>query len=206
MSAEKMAVDNRKYVAVLGDDDMNNLEKLKEEYINKYSDKKLVFGEGRTDGGIMLIGEAPGGEEEKLGRPFVGKAGKNLDEFINIAGLVREDLYISNVVKFRPTSVSDKTGRLINRTPSREEIEEFVPLLMEEIKEFKPKLIVTLGNVPLKAVTGNNRLSIGDCHGQLIEKDNMRIYPLYHPASVIYNRSLKNIYAADVKEIKKYII
>ena len=89
MSAEKMAVDNRKYVAVLGDDDMNNLEKLKEEYINKYSDKKLVFGEGRTDGGIMLIGEAPGGEEEKLGRPFVGKAGKNLDEFINIAGLVR---------------------------------------------------------------------------------------------------------------------
>lgn len=184
---------------------MDRLSALKEEYINKYSDRRLVFGEGNTDGGIMLIGEAPGGEEEKLGRPFVGKAGKNLDEFINIAGLKREELYISNVVKFRPTSVSEKTGRNINRTPSREEIEDFVPLLKEEIKTFKPKLIVTLGNVPLKAVTGNNRLSIGDCHGKLIEQEGMRIYPLYHPASVIYNRSLKNVYAADVKEIKKYI-
>ena len=76
---------------------------------------------------------------------------------------------------------------------------------MEEIKTYKPRLIVTLGNVPLKAVTGNNRLSIGQCHGKIIEKDNIKIYPLYHPASVIYNRSLKAVYAQDVKEIKKYI-
>lgn len=184
---------------------MDLLKELKDEYIAKYSDRKLVFGEGRTDGGIMLIGEAPGGEEEKLGRPFVGKAGKNLDEFINLAGLKREDLYISNVVKFRPTGISQKTGKPINRTPSREEIEAFVPLLRAEINTYKPNLIVTLGNVPLKAVTGNNRLFIGDCHGKLIEQDGMSIYPLYHPASVIYNRSLKNVYAADVKEIKKYI-
>ena len=183
---------------------MDNIDYLKEEYIKKYSDKKLVFGEGTT-GGIMLIGEAPGGEEEKLGRPFVGKAGKNLNEFLEIAGLKREDLYISNVVKFRPVSTSPKTGRPVNRTPSKNEIEDFVPLLMEEIKAYKPKLIVTLGNVPLKAVTGDNRLFIGACHGKLIELKGMRIYPLYHPASVIYNRSLKAVYAEDVKGIKSYI-
>ena len=148
---------------------MDSLENMKNEYIQKYSDKKLVFGEGKTDGGIMLIGEAPGGEEEKMGRPFVGKAGKNLDEFIELAGLKRDDLYITNVVKFRPTSISEKTGRTVNRTPSREEIEEFVPLLKKEINTYKPYLIVTLGNVPLKAVTGNNRLSIGYCHGNVME-------------------------------------
>ena len=184
---------------------MDNLEIMKNEYIQKYNDRKLVFGEGKTDGGIMLIGEAPGGEEEKMGRPFVGKAGKNLDEFIELAGLKREDLYITNVVKFRPTSISEKTGRKVNRTPNREEIEEFVPLLKKEISSYKPYLIVTLGNVPLKAVTGNNRLSIGDCHGKIMELEGLNIYPLYHPASVIYNRNLQNVYASDVKNIKAYI-
>ena len=184
---------------------MDNLENMKNEYIQKYNDRKLVFGEGKTDGGIMLIGEAPGGEEEKMGRPFVGKAGKNLDEFIELAGLKREDLYITNVVKFRPTSISEKTGRNVNRTPSREEIEDFVPLLKNEISTYKPYLIVTLGNVPLKAVTGNNRLSIGDCHGKIMKLEGLNIYPLYHPASVIYNRNLKNVYASDVKNIKEYI-
>ncbi len=184
---------------------MDNLENMKNEYIQKYNDRKLVFGEGKTDGGIMLIGEAPGGEEEKMGRPFVGKAGKNLDEFIELAGLKREDLYITNVVKFRPTSISEKTGRNVNRTPSREEIEDFVPLLKNEISTYKPYLIVTLGNVPLKAVTGNNRLSIGDCHGKIMQLEGLNIYPLYHPASVIYNRNLKNVYASDVKNIKEYI-
>ena len=184
---------------------MDSLENMKNEYIQKYSDKKLVFGEGKTDGGIMLIGEAPGGKKKKLGRPFVGKAGKNLDEFIELAGLKRDDLYITNVVKFRPTSISEKTGRTVNRTPSREEIEEFVPLLKKEINTYKPYLIVTLGNVPLKAVTGNNRLSIGDCHGNVMESEGLKIYPLYHPASVIYNRNLKNVYASDVKKIKDYI-
>ena len=184
---------------------MDNLENMKNEYIQKYNDRKLVFGEGKTDGGVMLIGEAPGGEEEKMGRPFVGKAGKNLDEFIELAGLKREDLYITNVVKFRPTSISEKTGRKVNRTPSREEIEDFVPLLKNEISTYKPYLIVTLGNVPLKAVTGNNRLSIGDCHGKIMQLEGLNIYPLYHPASVIYNRNLKNVYASDVKNIKEYI-
>ena len=80
-----------------------------------------------------------------------------------------------------------------------------MPLLKNEISTYKPYLIVTLGNVPLKAVTGNNRLYIGDCHGKIMQLEGLNIYPLYHPASVIYNRNLKNVYASDVKNIKEYI-
>ena len=101
---------------------MENLHKLKKMYEQKYLDRRLVFGEGDENAKVMLVGEAPGGEEEKQGRPFVGKAGKNLDEFIELAGLLRSELYITNVVKFRPTGVSKKTGRPINRTPNKSEI------------------------------------------------------------------------------------
>ena len=104
---------------------MENLHKLKKMYEQKYSDRRLVFGEGDENAKVMLVGEAPGGEEEKQGRPFVGKAGKNLDEFIELAGLLRSELYITNVVKFRPTGVSKKTGRPINRTPNKSEIDDF---------------------------------------------------------------------------------
>ena len=108
--------------------------KMTEEALKAYPDKKLVFGEGNTDRPlIMMIGEAPGGDEEKLGRPFVGKAGKNLNEFLDIVGLKREDIYISNVVKLRPVNISPKTGKPVNRPPKKDEIEFFLPFLKEEI-------------------------------------------------------------------------
>lgn len=170
-----------------------------------YKEKTLVYGDGSLHPQIMLIGEAPGGDEEKQGRPFVGKAGKNLTEFLTAIGLQREDLYISNVVKLRPTRQSPKTGKPVNRPPSKEEIAFFLPFLQEEIRLVNPKLIVTLGNVPLKAVTGEN-ISIGDCHGILRHLDGNRcLFPLYHPAAIIYNRSLKEIYHADLEVLKNLI-
>lgn len=184
---------------------MENLHKLKKMYEQKYSDRRLVFGEGDENAKVMLVGEAPGGEEEKQGRPFVGKAGKNLDEFIELAGLLRRELYITNVVKFRPTGVSKKTGRPINRTPNKSEIDDFLPLLKEEIHEMHPSVVVTLGNVPLKAVTGSKTITIGDCHGEVMEIDGVKIFPLYHPASVIYNQSLKDVYRADVLKLGEYL-
>ena len=184
---------------------MENLHKLKEEYKKKYADKKLVFGEGDENTKVLLVGEAPGGEEEKLGRPFVGKAGKNLDEFITLAGLERKDLYITNVVKYRPTKLSPKTGKPVNRTPDSKEIEDFKPLLKEEIASVNPKVVVTLGNVPLKAVTDNNKITIGDCHGTVLECNGIKIFPLYHPASIIYNRSLADTYKEDVFKLKEYL-
>jgi len=161
----------------------------------------LVFGEGPERPKLMLIGEAPGEQETLLGRPFVGKAGKNLDRFLELAGLERDEIYISNAVKIRPTKVG-KTGRIGNRPPSKEEIAFFRPWLLREIAEVAPMMIATLGNVPLHAVTGS-RITIGDAHGQLrtAGETGLPLFALYHPASLIYNRSLESVYEADVRAL-----
>lgn len=167
-----------------------------------FGDRRVVFGDGKINAEIMLIGEAPGGEEEKQGKPFVGKAGKNLNEFLEIVGLERCDLYISNVVKLRPFKLSPKTNKPINRPPDKKELDFFVPYLHNEIDLVKPKLIVTLGNFALKNVLNNQKISIGDCHGKLIEIGERRIFPLYHPASVIYDRAKGPIYIEDLHKLK----
>ena len=161
----------------------------------------LVFGEGPKNPRLMLIGEAPGEQETLLGRPFVGKAGKNLDHFLRLADLKREEIYIANAVKYRPTKTG-KTGRLSNRPPTREEVALFRPWLLQEIEIVQPRIIATLGNVPLGAVTGK-RLTIGAVHGQLIDSGirGLLLYALYHPASLIYNRSLEPVYEQEVRAL-----
>ena len=151
----------------------------------------------------MLIGEAPGEQETLKRRPFVGKAGKNLDEFLEIAGLDRSDLYVSNAVKFRPTKIS-AAGRIVNRPPTREEIRLFLPWLKSEIECVHPEVVVTLGNVPLKALTGN-RSVIGEMHGRFVPYEGRVLYPIYHPASLIYNRSLADTYRADLETLKSWL-
>ena len=172
-------------------------------------EKVLVFGEGNADHpAIMLIGEAPGEQETLHRRPFVGKAGKNLDGFLQVVGLQREALYITNVVKIRPTKVSEK-GRLSNRPPNKEELALFTPFLMEEIWRVQPRLIVTLGNTPLKALMGAKAV-IGSLHGSMQtatvahekQSADFPIFPLYHPASIIYNRALQAVYQADLLALK----
>ena len=161
----------------------------------------LVFGEGPKHAKLMLIGEAPGEQETLQGRPFVGKAGQNLDHFLELAGLRREEIYISNAVKLRPTKTG-KTGRLSNRPPTKDEIALFRPWLMREIEEVAPGMIATLGNVPLRAVTGRS-LSIGEVHGQVLDagETGLPLFALYHPASLIYNRSLTDVYEQDVRAL-----
>lgn len=165
--------------------------------------KTVVFGNGKINADIMLIGEAPGGEEEKIGRPFVGKAGKNLSEFLQKIGLDREKIYISNVVKIRPVKLSPKTGKPVNRPPNRDELNFFVPYLHNEIELVSPNIIVTLGNFSLKYVLMEKDRVIGDCHGQIIKKNGFEVFPLYHPASIIYNRALKDVYDNDLKILKE---
>ena len=175
-------------------------------------EKPIVLGEGKTDHPqVMLIGEAPGEQESLQGRPFVGKAGKNLDGFLQVLELKREDIYISNVVKIRPTKVSDK-GRTSNRPPNKEELALFTPYLMEEILLIKPQKIVTLGNFALKALCGP-RAVIGDMHGQETrvtvkhekQEGEFALFPLYHPASIIYNRSLQEVYDRDLQTLKNVL-
>lgn len=172
--------------------------------------KPLVFGEGQhVQPPIMLIGEAPGEQETLQGRPFVGKAGKNLDGFLEAVGLDRGDIYISNVVKIRPTKVSPK-GNVSNRPPNREELMLFTPWLYEEILLVQPRCIVTLGNVALKAILGKDAL-IGAYHGQAVQghvthgscTQTFEVFPLYHPASIIYNRALTEVYAEDLRKLRQ---
>ncbi len=158
--------------------------------------KLLVFGEGRVGAPVMMIGEAPGEQESLQGRPFVGKAGKNLDAFLEQAGMDRASLYVTNVVKFRPTRRSE-AGRVVNRPPTQEEIKLFLPWLLKEIELVDPRYIITLGNVPLKALTGRGS-GIGDMHGRFIEWQGRRLFAMYHPASVIYNPGLKAVYSRDI--------
>ncbi len=167
----------------------------------------LVFGDGKCERPmLMLIGEAPGEQEALQGRPFVGKAGKNLDVFLEAVGLPREEIYISNVVKIRPSKIS-AAGRVVNRPPSKEEKALFTPWLMREIAIVKPDAIVTLGNVALQAFLND---VIGKRHGRWsqaeIKTDDEKpfevpLFALYHPASVIYNASLKTTYEADLRTL-----
>ena len=158
--------------------------------------KVLVFGEGRVGAPVMMIGEAPGEQESLQGRPFVGKAGKNLDAFLAEAGLDRSALYVTNVVKFRPTRLSP-AGRTVNRPPTQEEIKLFLPWLKREIELVDPRYVITLGNVPLKALTGRGSV-IGELHGRFVDWEGRRLFAMYHPASVIYNPALKAVYSADI--------
>ena len=162
---------------------------------------KIVYGEGDSYAKLMLIGEAPGSEEDRLGRPFVGKAGKNLDEFLKVLNLRRENIYITNLVKIRPVQLSEKTGRPVNRPPSKIEIEFFKPFLLEEMDIIKPEWVITLGNYPLKALLGKDS-TIGLLHGKKTERDDYTLFPLYHPASIIYNRALKDIYYDDLIRLR----
>ena len=161
-------------------------------------DKTLVLGEGKSDRPVlMLIGEAPGETEVIKRRPFVGKAGKNLDEFLSLARLRREMIFVTNVVKIRPTEIGP-TGRVRNRAPNKEELSLFVPWLLKEIEAVKPRALVTLGNVPLKALT-DGKATVGGCHGQwLSSRAGTPLFALYHPASIIYRKALAPVYTQDV--------
>lgn len=187
------------------------LQQLKERCIKELQDflspgELIVFGEGNPKAKIMLIGEAPGEQEAKSGRPFVGQAGKNLDEFLQAVGLEREELYISNVVKFRPYRINPKSGRKNNRAPNKEEIKLCRPFLEEEVELLRPRLIVTLGNVPLRVMTKEEGLKIGDCHGKPMQlREDVYLFPLYHPASVIYRQELKETYRQDLQRLREFL-
>lgn len=170
----------------------------------RFPGRKTVYGVGPEHPSVMLVGEAPGAREVEEGRPFAGAAGKNLDEFLNATGLSRDELYISNVVKIRPCETGP-TGRLRNRPPKREEIAFFLPFLEKEILLLSPRLLVTLGNTPLQALS-QPASTVGACHGQeLKSRLNLPLFSLYHPASIIYNRSLSPVYQADMEQLARFI-
>lgn len=184
------------------------LDKLYRRIRAHYKSDDLVFSAGSMKSGILLIGEAPGREEVKEKRPFAGAAGKNLDEFLTVLGLAREEICITNVCKFRPHKVSAK-GTVSNRPPTRAEVVEAMPFLHEEIGLLSPTLIVTLGNTPLRAVRADFTASIGAFHGTPLQAavagKTYALFPLYHPASIIYNPALKEVYHRDLAALAGFL-
>jgi DNA polymerase len=153
-----------------------------------------VTGDGSAQADIVFIGEAPGAKEDKEGRPFVGAAGKFLTEMLASISMKREDIYITNIVKYRPPG---------NRDPLPDEIAACAPWLEEEIRLIEPKLIVFLGRYSMNHFFPKEKISL--VHGKLIvaPKWSKRRYflPLYHPAAALYDGSLREVLKTDFKKI-----
>lgn len=165
----------------------------------KASATNLVFGKGNPDAKILFIGEAPGRNEDLQGIPFVGAAGKELDKFLRTIGLTIDDVYIANILKYRPPE---------NRDPNPEEIRAHTPYLIEQIRIIDPRFVCTLGNYATKFVLASFSVEqmtkmpgITAIHGtpREIAIDSLRftLYPLYHPAAILYNPRLRVELEAD---------
>ena len=169
--------------------------------------KNLVFGKGNPEAEIMFVGEAAGKNEDEQGMPFVGAAGKNLDKLLEKVGLSLNNVYIANILKYRPPE---------NRDPLPEEIEKHTPWLIHQIKEMNPKVICSLGNYATKFFLAGGKVSemdkmpgITSVHGKPKEinflGNKILLLPLFHPAAIIYNQHLLPLWEKDMEVVKKII-
>lgn len=153
-----------------------------------------VPGEGSENAEIMFIGEAPGWNEDKQGRPFVGQAGQFLDKMLASINLDRKKVYITNVIKTRPPD---------NRDPSPIEIQNCAPWLERQLEIIKPKMIVTLGRYSMaKFFPGK---TISKIHGTAVKKDGIIYFAMYHPAAALHQASLRQTIEEDMKKIPKIL-
>jgi len=165
--------------------------------------KNTVYGEGNPRAKLMFIGEGPGFNEDRLGRPFVGMAGKLLDKIIESMKLKREDVYITNIVKCHPMidpTQPDKRGN--DRKPTPEEIAVCIPYLEKQIELIKPKVICALGSVAGTTLLKLD-IPIGKLRGKFYLYKNIKLMPTYHPAALLRNPGLKPLVWEDVKMIMK---
>lgn len=172
-------------------------EKMHEECICalKETAKNVVPGEGSAHAKILFIGEAPGKNEDEQGKPFIGAAGKFLSEMLASIGLKREDIYITNVVKYRPPN---------NRDPLPEEVAACWPWLREQVALINPVLIVTLGRHSLERFVPGRKIS--EDHGKVFKQNfsdlgERNFYALYHPAAALYNGGLRESLKKDFMQI-----
>jgi DNA polymerase len=155
----------------------------------------VVFGAGNADAELMFVGEAPGANEDRMGLPFVGQAGKLLDKLLNEIGLERKDVFVANVLKCRPPQ---------NRDPHPQEIEACQDYLRQQVDLIEPTVICTLGNFSTKLLRGDTT-GISRLHGRdevrMIGPRAVRLYPLYHPAAALYTPSMLETLRSDFHRI-----
>lgn len=162
-----------------------------------------VFARGNPDGRIMFIGEAPGSQEDRSGKPFVGRAGKLLDKLIAGAGIDADDVYITNVVKARPLRDPQHPGKPRNdRPPNKKEIAVCLPVLQRQIALMQPSVICTLGATPLRALL-DTAANVKESRGHHAQYAGINVVPTYHPAAVFHNPGLKEILLEDLKEVRR---
>ncbi len=159
-----------------------------------HSRKRAVPGEGPADADLMFIGEGPGFHENEQGRPFVGAAGKFLEELLGTIGLSRTDVFIGNVVKCRPPG---------NRDPLPEEIEACSGYLERQMQAIAPKVIITLGRFSMARYFPNAKIS--QIHGQAKEINGRLIVPMYHPAAALHQPSLRSVVKDDFSKLPDLI-
>ena len=150
----------------------------------------LVPGDGAADARVVLVGEAPGAAEDRSGHPFVGNAGRLLNTVLEAAGLRREDVFITNVVKARPPG---------NRDPRRDEVAHHWPWLEEQLALIAPALLVPLGRHALGRFAPDAKISA--VHGTVVETGGLRLFPLYHPAAALHNPGLRATLTADAQAL-----
>ncbi|MDB5165173.1 MAG: Phage polymerase-related protein [Candidatus Saccharibacteria bacterium] len=158
----------------------------------------LVMGDGNIDADIVFIGEAPGKNEDEQGLPFVGAAGKFLNEMLAAAGMDRSDVFITNIVKYRPPN---------NRDPLPEEKRAFWPYLLKQLQIIEPKVVITLGRHSMEYFLPD--MKIGQIHGEAkriqFGDHKIVIVPLYHPAAALYNGSMRQTLIDDFLRVPKVI-
>jgi DNA polymerase len=162
--------------------------------------ENLVFGTGDPDAKLMIVGEAPGEDEDLSGEPFVGRAGQLLDKVLESVGIARDAVYITNIVKFRPPG---------NRNPKPDEVKASEPVLLEQIKLVQPQVIAPLGNVPTQWFLGTKE-GITHTRGRWYEWHGIKVFPLFHPAYLLRNPSRERgspkwLTWNDMKELKRVL-
>jgi uracil-DNA glycosylase len=150
----------------------------------------IVPGEGSHTADVMLVGEAPGASEDKQGRPFVGRAGKLLDELLAEAGLVRDDVFITNVVKARPPG---------NRDPRAAEVAHYLPWLEQQLALIKPTVVIPLGRHALAHFAPGKKIT--EVHGTLVLEGDRQLVPWLHPAAALRNRDLRETLFQDARAL-----
>lgn len=177
----------------------DNWEELEQSIVNCNKCKlctnrtNIVFGVGNKEADIMMIGEGPGEDEDKQGKPFVGKAGQLMNKALTGLGIKREELYIANIVKCRPPS---------NRVPEQDEAEACLNYLRNQVILVKPKIIVLLGSTALKNILGKE-YSITAMRGKWIEQKGIYYMPTWHPAALLRDENKKIEFWNDLKEVRK---
>ncbi|HZB00266.1 MAG TPA: uracil-DNA glycosylase [Nitrososphaera sp.] len=152
--------------------------------------KNAVPGEGQLSAKIMFIGEAPGRSEDEKGRPFVGAAGRVLDDLLKKAGIERSQVFITNIVKCKPPN---------NRVPKEDELTACRPYLDRQIALIKPKVICILGRTAYSSLLGGSSITAN--RGKILKRAGQKYFLTFHPAAVIYNKGLLSVLEADLKKL-----